>query len=172
MANSSRKIKLESPILKVDQESKAPKEGAWSRVPESIYKGLPNFVERLPFYTTNGMQYAIEIGVGNPQQKKILVTLDTGSSQLAIFVVPNRTRSFWVLAGCFVLLMLGLGYSYYQVAATGPQIERYESLSVSDSSPLTMASPSTWAKPSHPSRVSPASPVYGGDSYQNPDTGL
>ena len=153
--------------------------GSDFKVPESINSaGVPNLVERLPFFTTNGMQYAIEIAVGSPQQKKILVTLDTGSSQLAIFVVPNRSRAYWILSACLSFMMMGLLYSYYQVGALGPHLEGYESLDAGESSPLVSGSTSTWAG-TPLSKVAPteslgtSKPLYGDSSYQNcDDTGL
>jgi len=47
------------------------------RMPDEHGVDLRDTVERIPFHTTNGMQYAIELRTGNPEQSKILVTLDT-----------------------------------------------------------------------------------------------
>jgi hypothetical protein len=47
------------------------------RMPDEHGVELRDTVERIPFHTTNGMQYAIELGTGSPEQSKILVTLDT-----------------------------------------------------------------------------------------------
>jgi len=89
---------------------------------------LPRMVERIPFITTNGMQYAVEIFVGTPLQKKILVTLDTGSSQLGIFIIPIHSRVYWAVIGCLVTLVFALIYMYWKVSEAGPEIQGYEAV--------------------------------------------